>query len=202
MTKKVKLHFDFASPNSYLSYLLIPGIEERTGVKFDYFPVLLGGIFKLTNNQSPFITYQNVKNKSDYMRIELMRFIRDHNMTKFRMNKNFPINTVKLMRGAIVAQKEGYFDKYLDVVLKAMWEENLNMGDPSVMSDTLAQAGLNADLIMKRIEDQDIKDQLIANTEKSVSMGTFGCPTVFVGTEMFFGKDRMDGVEAEILRQP
>ncbi|MBL4908339.1 MAG: 2-hydroxychromene-2-carboxylate isomerase [Sneathiella sp.] len=201
MTVNVSFHFDFASPNSYMSNKLVPGIEKRTGVKFDYFPVLLGGIFKLTNNQAPFVTYNEVKNKPDYLRIEMARFIRDHGLSDFRMNESFPINTVKLMRGAIVAQREGFLDKYLDSVLNDMWERNLNMGDPEVMAKALSDAGLDAELIMARINDQDVKDKLIENTSKSVEMGVFGCPTIFVGDEMFFGKDRMDAVEQEILRQ-
>ncbi len=201
MTVTATFHFDFASPNSYMSHKLVPGIEERTGVKFNYFPVLLGGIFKLTNNQAPFVTYGSVKNKNDYLRTEMMRFVRDHGLTDFRMNENFPINTVKLMRGAVVAQMDGFLEKYMNSVLDDMWERNLNMGDADILAKALAGAGFDADHIMSRINDQDVKDKLIENTGKSVEMGAFGCPTVFVGDEMFFGKDRMDAVEQEIVRQ-
>ncbi|OUR75999.1 disulfide bond formation protein DsbA [Alphaproteobacteria bacterium 46_93_T64] len=201
MTVNVELHFDVASPNIYLSHKLIPGIEERTGVKFKYVPVLLGGIFKLTGNQAPFITNQNVKNKNEYMRVELMRFIRDHEMTNFRMNEHFPLNTVQLMRGAIVAEQEGFLDKYVDETLKDMWENSLKMDDPEVVHKAFTDHGFDADHIFSRVQEADVKEALLANTTQSVERGIFGCPTVFVGDEMFFGKDRMVAVEQEITRQ-
>jgi len=198
---EVTFHMDFASPNCYLSHELIPAIEERTGTKVEYFPVLLGGLFKLTNNQAPFVTYGNVKNKPDYLRLEMQRFIRDHKLDKFKMNQHFPINTVKVMRGAIVAEKEGFLLKYVDTIMNAMWENNHNVADTDILTDVLAADGLDAAHIMARIQDQDVKDQLIANTERSVSMGVFGCPSFFVGDELFFGKENLRAVEEEIIRQ-
>lgn len=201
MTVKVTFHIDFASPNCYMSHKVIPGIEERTGVKFDYFPVLLGGIFKLTNNQAPFVTYKDVKNKPEYNRLEMMRFVRDHGLSKFQMNSHFPINTVPLMRAAIVAEMDGMLAEYVDGVMEDMWENNLNMGDPETITKAFAARGWDAEHFMKRIQDQDVKDKLMANTSKSAESGVFGCPSFFVGDEMFFGKDRMDAVEKEIVRQ-
>ncbi len=199
MSPKVVFHFDFASPNSYMSHKVVPGIEERTGVTFEYFPVLLGGLFKLTNNQAPFVTYKDVKNKPQYHRREMERFVRDHALTKFRMNSHFPINTVTLMRGAIVAEQEGFLLEYINAVLEDMWEKDLNMGDKEVVAKSLADHGFDAERIMSRIQDQDVKDQLMKNTAQSAEMGVFGCPSVFVGEELFFGKDRMDAVEREII---
>lgn len=201
MTSSVTFHMDFASPNCYMSHKLITGIEERTGAKFDYFPVLLGGLFKLTNNQAPFATYKDVKNKPEYLRIEMQRFIRDHKLYDFKMNEYFPINTVKIMRGAIVAKNDEFLPQYVNSIMTAMWEKSQNMGDTEVMTDVLNDSGLDAPHIMARIQDQDIKDQLIRNTELSANMGVFGCPSIFVGDEMFFGKETMRAVEEEINRQ-
>jgi 2-hydroxychromene-2-carboxylate isomerase len=83
---KVEFQFDFGSPNAYLAELAIPGIEQRTGVKFEYVPVLLGGIFKATNNMSPFDSLRGIKNKPEYQALETQRFIRRHNVTKFAHN--------------------------------------------------------------------------------------------------------------------
>lgn len=201
MSVKVELHIDVASPNIYFCHKLIPGIEKRTGVKFDYVPVLLGGIFKLTNNQAPFITNNDVRHKNDYMRLEMHRFIRDHKMTDFVMNKHFPVTTVMMMRGAIVAQEEGFLIDYMDAMLKDMWENSLKMDDPKVLHAAINAHGFDADHIMQRIQDADIKKHLIDNTAASVERGTFGCPTMFIGDEIFFGKDRLDAVEQEIIRQ-
>jgi len=201
MSIEIIHYYDVASPNCYISHKLIPEIEKRTGENFTYVPVLLGGIFKLTDNSAPFIQFQNVKGKNDYYRLEMTRFLRDHQLTQFKMNPNFPVNTVMTQRGAIVAEMEGFLMEYADATLNAMWEEGLKMDDPAVFHKALQDAGLNADHIVERIQNQDVKDKLLANTQAAADRGIFGCPTFFVGDEMFFGKDRMDGVEQEINRQ-
>ncbi|MEX0582557.1 MAG: 2-hydroxychromene-2-carboxylate isomerase [Sneathiella sp.] len=201
MTVQVEFHYDFGSPNCYFSHLVIPEIEKRTGVKFTYFPILLGGVFKMTNNKSPMEQFNGIPLKMDYMRLETKRFIEEHNMTKFRMNPNFPVNTVQIMRGTLAAEKEGCADQYIDTVFTAMWEDGKKMDDPTVVLDTLNEAGLDAKKIMERIQDQAIKDALINNTSSSVGRGCFGAPMFFVDNEMFFGKDRLEAVEREIVKQ-
>src|SRR5271154_2877633 len=104
---KVEFHFDFGSPNAYLSHLVIPEIERRTGAKFEYVPVLLGGVFKLTNNKPPMIQFEGIKNKLDYDRLEIGRFIARHHLTQFQFNPFFPVNTLKIMRLAVAAEGEG-----------------------------------------------------------------------------------------------
>jgi 2-hydroxychromene-2-carboxylate isomerase len=201
MTPKVEFHFDFGSPNSYCSHKVIPAIERRTGVKFEYVPVLLGGVFKLTNNQPPMVQFKGIKNKAEYHRLEMQRFLKKHGLNRFQMNPHFPVNTVQIMRGAVVAVMDGYLMKYVDAVFSHMWEEGLKMDDPEVIRAALDKAGLDGARILARIQEQDVKDKLLANTEASVARGTFGSPTFFVGDEIFFGKDRLRDVEEEILAQ-
>jgi 2-hydroxychromene-2-carboxylate isomerase len=186
---KVEFHFDFGSPNAYLAHLLIPEIEKRTGVKFEYVPVLLGGVFKLTNNRSPVESFQGVKNKSEYQRLETQRFIRRHGITRFAMNPFFPVNTLMIMRGAVAAQTAGVFARYVDEVFRHMWAEPKKMDDP-----TVARAALIA-----MTQEAAVKDRLLANTQKSVDRGSFGSPTFFVDDQIFFGKDRLRDVEEEIF---
>ena len=199
MTPKVEFHFDFGSPNAYFSHKLIPGIEQRTGTKFAYVPILLGGVFKLTNNQSPMAAFKDVRNKLEYQRLEMRRFIRKHGFTTFKMNPNFPVNTVQIMRGAVAAQIDGGFESYVDAVFRHMWEEGRKMDDAEVIRAALDQASLDGTRTLARIQDQEVKDSLLKNTESSVARGTFGAPTFFVGEEMFFGKDRLRDVEEEIV---
>lgn len=201
MTPKVEFHFDFGSPNSYFSHKVIPAIEGRTGARFDYVPVLLGGVFKLTSNQPPMVQFKGVKNKPEYQRLETERFIKKHGLTRFKMNPHFPVNTVQIMRGAVVAQMDGVLAKYVDAVFGHMWEDGLKMDDAEVIKAALDKAGLDGARILARIQDQDVKDKLLANTEASVARGTFGSPTFFVGAEIFFGKDRLRDVEEEIQAQ-
>jgi 2-hydroxychromene-2-carboxylate isomerase len=199
MPAKVEFHFDFGSPNAYFTHKVIPGIERRTGAKFEYVPILLGGVFKLTNNQPPMVQFKGIKNKGEYQRLEIKRFIKKHGLARFQMNPHFPVNTVQIMRGAVASQATGTFQRYLDVVFAAMWEEGKKMDDPEVISATLAAAGLDGAETLRRIQEQGVKDQLIKNTEASVARGTFGAPTFFVGNEIFFGKDSLGAVEEEIV---
>tara|TARA_R110002110_G_scaffold415244_2_gene648913 strand:+ start:623 stop:1240 length:618 start_codon:yes stop_codon:yes gene_type:complete len=193
-------HFDFGSPNSYLAWKILPDIEARTGVKFDYVPMLLGGVFKLTGNQPPMIAFGNIKNKPQYDNLEMQRFIAKYKLDKFKMNSHFPVNTVQIMRGAVVAQMEGNLPQYLDVVFRAMWENSKKMDDAEVIRAELDAGGLDGAHILARIQDQDVKDKLMANTTASVERGAFGAPTFFVGKEIFFGKDRLRDVEEEIQK--
>jgi len=197
---QVEFHFDFGSPNAYLAHKLILGIEQRSGAAFVYVPVLLGGVFKLTNNQAPLVQFKDVKNKLEYQRLEMRRFIEKHGLTQFQWNPHFPVNTVQIMRGAIVAQLDGNLMPYVDAVFHHMWEAPKKMDDAAVIRAALEESGLDAARILARIQDQDVKDALLKNTEASVARGTFGAPTFFIGEEMYFGKDRLRDLEEAIAR--
>ena len=197
---KVEFHFDFGSPNAYLAHVIVPEIEARTGTKFEYVPILLGGVFKLTNNRSPVEKLAGIKNRLEYEQIELRRFIRRHGVTQFTWNPFFPVNTLLTMRGAVAAQMDGVFERYVDAVFRAMWAEQKNMNDADVAATVLQQAGLDGGRLIARTQEPEVKDRLLKNTEASVARGAFGSPTFFVGDEIFFGKDRLRDVEEEIAR--
>ncbi len=199
---KVEFHFDFGSPNAYLSHLVIPEIEKRTGVKFDYVPVLLGGVFKLTNNRSPAESLAGIKNKPDYERLETARFVRRHGITRFKSNPFFPVNTLVMMRGAIAAQSLGVFERYVDEMYRHMWAEPKKMDDPAVLRAALDESHLPIGQILEMVQAPDVKDRLLENTRRSVERGTFGSPTFYVGDEIFFGKDRLRDLEELILASP
>ena len=196
----VEFHFDFGSPNAYLAHLAVPEIEKRTGAKFEYVPILLGGVFKLTNNRSPAESMRGIKNRLEYEELERQRFVRRHAITRFSFNPFFPVNTLLIMRGAVAAQLEGVFDRYVDEVFRHMWAEPKKMDDPEVVRVVLEQSGLNAAALLARTQEPAVKDRLLKNTEASVARGAFGSPTFFVGSELFFGKDRLRDVEEELAR--
>jgi 2-hydroxychromene-2-carboxylate isomerase len=197
---KVEFLFDFGSPNAYLAHLVIPEIEQRTGTKFEYVPILLGGVFKLTNNSSPAVKLAGIKNRLAYENLELQRFIRRHGIKAFKWNPFFPVNTLLIMRGAVAAQLDGSFARYVDEMFKHMWAEPKDMDDPAVVAAALKESGFDAEGLLARTQEQQVKDKLLNNTQEAVERGTFGSPTFFVGNEMFFGKDRLRDVEEEILR--
>ena len=187
--------FDFGSPNAFLSHEAIPAIEQRTGVKFEYVPVLLGGIFKATNNKSPAETLAGVKNKPEFMRLETERFVRRFGVKPYAWNPFFPVNTLNLMRAAVAAQLEGVFAKYVDAAFHHMWVEPKKMDDPEVAAKALTASGLDAAKLLARSQEPEVKAKLIENTQAAVERGAFGSPTFFVGQEMFFGKEQLREVE-------
>jgi 2-hydroxychromene-2-carboxylate isomerase len=198
---KAEFHFDFGSPNAYLAELVLPEIERRTGVKFEYVPVLLGGLYKATGNLSPGESLRGIKNKPEYNELETQRFLRRHNITKYERNPFFPVNTLMLMRGVVAAQFENLFEPYFRAAYHHMWVEPKKMDDPQVFREAFLSSGLDIDRIIARAQQDEVKKKLIENTNAAAARGSFGSPTFFVGNEIFFGKDRLREVEEEIVAQ-
>ena len=196
----VKFLFDFGSPNAYLCHQVIPAIEARTGVTFEYVPILLGGLFKLSNNRSPAEAFGEIPNKRAYDQLEVRRFIARHGLSRFQANPHFPVNTLKIMRGAIAAQVLGCHPPYVHAVFSAMWEQGLNMEAVDQIQSVLTAAGLDAPALLAQSQDPAVKARLLANTQHAFESGAFGSPTFLVGAEIYFGKDRLREVEEEIVR--
>jgi 2-hydroxychromene-2-carboxylate isomerase len=201
MSVSIEFHFDFGSPNAYLCHLVIPDLEKRTGERVEYVPILLGGVFKATNNVSPAISLQGIKNKGEYQALEIQRFLVRYGITDFARNPFFPVNTLKIMRGAIAAQRLDCFDRYVAEVYRHMWAEPKKMDDPDVIRAAFEESELPADALVSGMQDPSVKAQLIANTDDAVARGVFGSPSFFVGDELFFGKDRLREIEEEIEKQ-
>ena len=196
----VQFMFDFGSPNAYLCHKVIPEIEDRTGVKFEYVPILLGGLFKLANNRSPGEAFAGIPNKQAYDLLEVKRFVAKHKLDRFQRNPFFPVNTLKIMRGAVAAQKLGNFMPYVDAVYAAMWEQGRDMNELPEIVEVLTAAGIDSAGILEASQQPDVKNGLLVGTQSAFERGAFGSPTFFVGDEIFFGKDRLQEVENEIAR--
>jgi len=199
MSATIEFIFDFASPNAYLAQRVLPGIAERTGANVQLVPCLLGGIFKLTGNQSPMAAFAAVKGKLAYEQLETERFIAKHRLHDFKLNPHFPLNTLTIMRGLIAAQRSGVSEAYVKVVSAAMWEQGEKMDDPAVIERVLREGGLDAPALLASTQNAEVKAELLTNTERAVQRGVFGIPTFFVGDEMFFGKERLAQLE-ELLK--
>jgi 2-hydroxychromene-2-carboxylate isomerase len=198
----VSFYFDFGSPNAFLCHRVIPAIEARTGATFTYVPILLGGLFKLTGNQSPVTAFAGVKNKPEYERIEMQRFLARHAITDFRMNPHFPINTLLLMRGAVAAQQLGVFDAYVTRVFDDIWTRGTDMAQPQLVAASLGEAGLPVEQLFALAQTPDVKQRLLDNTQAAFEKGAFGSPSFLVGDDLYFGKDRLRDVEEAIGASP
>ncbi len=195
MSATIEFIFDFGSPNAYLAYRALPPILERTGARLAISPCLLGGIFKATGNQAPGIAFAGVKGKLDYETLEMRRFIARHAIDKFRLNPHFPVNTLMLMRGLVAAREAGEEAAYLEMGLQGLWEEGLKLDDREVLARRIDEAGLNSASLLAAAQTDRVKLKLADNTAAAVARGVFGIPTFFVGSEMFFGKERLGQVE-------
>ncbi|WP_315750584.1 MULTISPECIES: 2-hydroxychromene-2-carboxylate isomerase [unclassified Bradyrhizobium] len=191
--------FDFGSPNAYLSHEAIPAIVKRIGVQFYYVPVLLGGIFKATNNKSPAESLAGIKNKREFHEVETQRFLKRYHVQPWVWNPYFPVNTLNLMRAAIAAQLEGVFEAYVDAAFHHMWREPKKMDDPEIAIAAITSSGLDGARLFARAQEPEVKAKLVENTQAAVERGAFGSPTFFVGNEMFFGKEQLRDVEDYIL---
>lgn len=197
---KLEFVFDFASPNAYYCYRVLPEMLERTGAELEIVPVLLGGLFKITGNQAPFVAFGGVKGKLDYEMLESKRFEEKHGIADFVFNSHFPMNTITLMRGLVAARELGEEAPYIDAVLAAMWEQGKKMDDPEVVVSVWRKAGLDADALMALIQTDPVKETLKRTTLAMADRGSFGVPSFFVGDEMFFGKERLGQVEEALLK--
>ena len=187
---KVEFFYDYVSTFSYLANSQLAKLDAEV----IYRPILLGAVMEATGNRPPL----TVKAKGKYLFTDVERWARRYSIP-YKMNPKFPFNTVKSLRLALVAQQQGTFELIHQPLFDAMWADEQDLSDESVLAGIIADAGLSADEMLAKISTDDIKSELRANTEEVVSRGAFGAPTFFVGDEMFFGNDRFEFI-AEAIR--
>ena len=197
-TKRIELIFDFVSPNAYLIWWPLRDLVRETGAGLDVTPVFLGGMHKLTGNAPPFVRDAEVKGKNDYAMLEMQRFIARHNLTKFRMHPQFPFNSITLQRMLTAAEEDGRAVQFVEAMLPAIWEQGIDLSDPAAVGDAIAKAGFDPADLLARSQTDAIKDKVKDATAHAVERGAFGIPTIFVGGEMFFGKERLSQIEDEL----
>lgn len=195
MSNRIELIFDFVSPNAYLVWWPLRDLVRRTGAELDVFPVFLGGMHKLTGNAPPMIRDAEVKGKNEYAMLEMRRFIARHNLDRYRMNSKFPFNSILLQRMLYAADQDGRGVQFAEALLPAVWEQDLDAADPESVAAAVSAAGFDTADLLARAQTDEVKQGLIDNTETAVKRGAFGIPTMFVGDEMFFGKERLGQIE-------
>ena len=194
MTKTIELIFDFVSPNAYLVWQPLRELAARQGAQIQITPAFLGGMHKLTGNAPPFIRDADVKGKNAYANLEMQRFIAKHGLHRFKMNPKFPFNSINLLRMLVSLQGDDQI-RFIEALMPAIWEENLDVTDLAAVSTVLTQAGFDAQSLAAKAQDPAIKQAVIDNTDKAVDRGAFGIPTFFIGEEIFFGKERLGQIE-------
>ena len=195
MGKHFEFWFDLGSPAAYLAWKRLPKFVQATGASVVHKPMLLGGVFKATGNASPV----TIPAKGKWLLEDLARTARKDGVP-LAYGPGFPINTLPLMRAAIGLQmrKPERFAPYVDAMYDALFGQARDMRDEKTVAGVLTAAGFAPAEILALAADAEVKQALIKNTEEAVARGVFGAPTFFVGSEMFWGQDRMDAV-AEVL---
>lgn len=200
MSRRIELIFDFVSPNAYLIWWPLRDLVRQTGAELDVLPVFLAGMHRLTGNAPPMIRDADVKGKNEYAMLEMQRFIARHNLDKYRMNSKFPFNSILLQRMLYAADQDGRGVQFAEAMLPAIWEQDLDVTDPDAVAAAVAAAGFDAADLFARAQSDEVKQGLVDATQSAVDRGAFGIPTVFVGNEMFFGKERLDQIEEALER--
>jgi 2-hydroxychromene-2-carboxylate isomerase len=186
MREKVEFYYDFSSPYSYLASTKIEGICAKYGVGLDWKPFLVGGVYKETGNRAPL----EVPSKKTYM-IQDVKEWASHYGVELNFPDLFPVNSVKSMRGALVAKEQGRIRDYTHKLFKRYWIRNEDISQDDILRLALTELDMDYELFMKRINEQEIKDELRKETAEAVSRGAFGAPTIFLGDKMFWGNDRL-----------
>ncbi|MBD2841404.1 2-hydroxychromene-2-carboxylate isomerase [Erythrobacter rubeus] len=208
MANRVELIFDFVSPNAYLVWWPLRDLIKRTGAELDVVPVFLAGMHRLTGNAPPMIRDKDVKGKVEYSMLEMQRFIQKHALSKYKLHPQFPFNSILLQRMLYAADQDGRGVQFAETLLPAIWEDGVDIADPEALGAVIADAGFDAQDLFARSQTDEVKQGLVASTDKAVERGAFGIPTMFVGTkgaeessyEMFFGKERLGQIEEELAK--
>ncbi len=188
----IEFFFDFGSPTAYLAYKVLPNIAKRHSARIEWRPVLLGGVFKLSNNTTPAMHPL----KSRWMMQDLSRWAR-HWGVAFKPGP-IPMSTLPIVRGATALLGTPLFYEYCNAVFDGLWRDGLDFNKPTTLLDIVRAIGWPTYDFEAAISSEVTKQSLTATTHELVERGGFGVPTMFVQNEMYFGQDRLSFVEAAL----
>ena len=184
--------FDFASPYSYLAHKQIRNIEYQHNIKINYMPILLGGLLNLAEIKAAAF----IPSKAKFMIKDCKLFAEKLNI-KFKFNSYFPIQSLNLMRGVLIARKENKTSLYIDKFFDACWKDGLNLNDQEIVDKILEDLNFNLEAFKLKISEQKIKDELKKRTKDAYLKGVFGAPSFIINNKMFWGQDRLEFVLKE-----
>ena len=187
MIKPLEFYFDFISPYSFLAHKQIRKIENKEGIKIIYKPILLGGLHNLHGIKAPAF----IPAKAKHM-VRDCKLIAEKNNIRFKFNAYFPIRSLNLMRGVLVAEEDNVKKYYIDNIFNTIWQDGLNMNDAIVIQKILQNLNINPKTFSLRTTSSLIKDLLRKKTNDAYEKGVFGAPTFVVNNKIFWGQDRIE----------
>jgi 2-hydroxychromene-2-carboxylate isomerase len=193
--------FDCSSPWTYLAFERLQPVATAHGVKIDWRPILVGGVFNAVNPSVYASREHPVPAKTAYQKKDLQDWARHAGIKIVWLPKVFPVNSVKAMRACIVAAEEEKLVPLARAVFQAYWSEDQDISQDAVLRPLFTRAGLDADKVFQAIGGNAVKAALKANTDELIARGGYGSPTIYVdNTDMYFGNDRMPLIEAALER--
>ena len=189
MIKPFEFYFDFISPYSFLAHKEIRKIEKKNLIKIKYKPILLGGLHNLHGIKAPAF----IPAKAKHM-IRDCKLIAEKNKIKFKFNSYFPIRSLNLMRGVLIAEEDNFESYYIDSIFNAIWQDGLNMNDENIVQKVLKNLNINPKTFLLRSISSAIKDLLKKKTNEAYDKGVFGAPTFISNNKIFWGQDRLEFV--------
>ena len=198
----VEFFYDYSSPWTYLAFTKIDGLCRKYNADLQWRPFLVGGVFNTVNPSVYEFREKGVPAKQQYMAKDMSDWARYYGLKIVMPPSVFPVNSVKALRGALVAlEHPGKFLPYSYRVFETYWGEDQDISQDEVLRKIVAAVGLDEEEYFDKITRQDYKDRVRANTDAVIERGGFGTPTIYVnGDSMFFGNDRLVLVEEELKR--
>ena len=194
MNNSIEFYFDFISPYSYIAHKRCLNIEKEKKIKFLYKPILLGGLHNLAKITAPGL----IKSKIKYLKDDCDLVSKKFNIN-FKFNKKFPINSLDIMRGILVInknKKRDYINKFFD----AYWYLNKDLSQKKQIIKILNELKIDKNNFFLMIKDIKIKKDLKKLTNEAYLKNVFGAPTFIVNKKMFWGQDRLEYALDEILK--
>ena len=192
MIKSFDFFFDFISPYSYLAHKQIRNIESQYEIKINYMPIFLSGLHNLAEIKAPAF----IPAKAKFMIKDCKLFAEKFNF-KFKFNSYFPIRSLNLMRGVLIAKKNNKANLYIDKFFDACWKDGLNLNDQKIVDKIIENLNFNLETFKLKISEQKIKNELKKRTNDAFLKGVFGAPSFIINNKMFWGQDRLEFVLKE-----
>ena len=183
MSNHIDFYFDIISPYAFIAYKNIIKIKN---IKFNYKPILLGGLHNLVKITAPAFNKFKLKNmKND------CELISKKNKINFAWNSKFPINSLYIMRGYLFVEENKKND-YLKTFFNAYWQDNIDLTNEENIVKLLNNLSIDHKQFFEGITKQEIKDELKNITNEAFKKDIFGAPTFAVNNKIFWGQDRLE----------
>jgi 2-hydroxychromene-2-carboxylate isomerase len=196
MASTIEFYWDLGSTNSYFALHLIKPVAERHGARLVPRPFNLGYVFR----KHAYVLMEEPKAKIANRIVDLQRWARRHRLP-FRMPTRFPIKTSPALRGALAMRRLGKEWAFMEAIFAAYWErDDASVAGLEGLRPVAEALGVDADRFVALSESDEVRQELIAETDGGLARGVFGAPTFVVGQEIFWGKDRMDFIDEALAR--